>query len=199
MKIKYLDVNGDFKITDAVRMIIGNGSPKGWGAFVNNLRYKNFGLLVELQYSYGNDILDMTSHSSEDRVSLANSYRTVLNAWTPQNQNTPIAQLRDTRAGYVTNVDTRWIKDGSFIRGKNILLSYSLSSNTANKLKLDKLRIYASVQNLFIIASNELTADPETTPTGGYADDGRNVFSQGMHWHSYPKPTTYMVGINVGL
>jgi len=197
--IKYLDVNGDFKITDADRMIIGNGSPKGWGAFVNNLRYKNFGLLVELQYSYGNDILDMTSHSSEDRVSLANSYRTVLNAWTPQNQNTPIAQLRDTRAGYVTNVDTRWIKDGSFIRGKNILLSYSLSSNTANKLKLDKLRIYASVQNLFIIASNELTADPETTPTGGYADDGRNVFSQGMHWHSYPKPTTYMVGINIGL
>jgi hypothetical protein len=57
----------------------------------------------------------MTLHSSEDRVSLANSYATVLNAWTPQNQNTQIAQIRDTRAGYVTNVDTRWIKDGSFI------------------------------------------------------------------------------------
>ena len=46
--------------------------------FTNNFRYKNFGLLIELQYSYGNDVMDMTTHSSEDRVSLANSYRTVL-------------------------------------------------------------------------------------------------------------------------
>ncbi len=197
--IKYLDVNGDNAITDKDRMIIGNGSPKGWGALVNNFRYKNLALIIELQYSYGNDILDMTAHSSEDRVSLANSYRTVLNAWTPQNQNTPIAQVRDTRAGYVTNVDTRWIKDGSFIRGKNILLSYAFSPATVNKWYLNKLRVYASVQNLFNIASKELTSDPETTPTGGYADDARNAFSQGMHWHSYPKPTLYMLGINVGL
>ncbi|MFC0771664.1 SusC/RagA family TonB-linked outer membrane protein [Terrimonas alba] len=197
--IKYLDVNGDYKITDADRMIIGNGSPKAFGAFNNNFRYRNFGLLFELQYSFGNDILDMTSHSSEDRVSLANSYKTVLNAWTPKNQNTPIAQLRDTRAGYVTNVDTRWIKDGSFIRGKNILLSYNLPLNLVNKLSLERIRIYASVQNLFIITYDDLNGDPEATPTGGYADDGRNVFSQGMFWHSYPKPTLYMLGINVGL
>ena len=197
--IKYLDVNGDNAITDADRMIIGNGSPKAWGAFSNNFRYRNFGLLIELQYSYGNDVLDMTAHSSEDRVSLANSYRTVLNAWTPQNQNTPIAQLRDTRAGYVTNVDTRWIKDGSFIRGRNILLSYNFSAGTISKIKLDRLRIYASVQNLFMIASDELTGDPEATPTGGYADDGRNAFSQGMYWHTYPKARIWMLGINVAL
>ena len=197
--IKYLDVNGDNAITDADRMIIGNGSPKAWGAFVNNFRFRNFGLLIELQYSYGNDVLDMTTHSSEDRVSLANSYRTVLQAWTPQNQNTPIAELRDTRAGYVTNVDTRWIKDGSFIRSKNILLSYNFSAATISKIKLDRLRIYASVQNLFMIASDELTGDPEATPTGGYADDARNAFSQGMYWHTYPKPTIWMLGINVAL
>jgi TonB-linked SusC/RagA family outer membrane protein len=197
--IKYLDVNGDHAITDADRMIIGNGSPKAWGAFVNNLRYKNFNFIIELQYSYGNDVLDMTSHSSEDRVSLANSYSGVLNAWTPQNQNTPIAQLRDTRAGYVTNVDTRWIKDGSFIRGRNILLGYTLPSKITDRWTLDRLKVYASVQNAFMIASKELHADPEATPTGGYADDGRNAFSQGMYWHSYPKPTTYTVGISVGL
>ncbi|RYF44741.1 MAG: SusC/RagA family TonB-linked outer membrane protein, partial [Chitinophagaceae bacterium] len=197
--IKYLDVNGDKRITDADRMIIGNGSPKAFGAFNNNFRYRNFGLLFELQYSFGNDILDMTSHSSEDRVSLANSYTTVLNAWTPKNQNTPIAQLRDTRAGYVTNVDTRWIKDGSFIRSKNILLSYTLPADLSSKMSLERVRIYASVQNLFIITYDDLNGDPESTPTGGYADDGRNVFSQGMFWHSYPKPTIYMVGINVGL
>lgn len=197
--IKYLDVNKDYAITDADRMIIGNGSPDGWGAFINNFRYRNFALVVDLQYSYGNDVLDMTLHSSEDRVSLANSYRTVLNAWTPTNQNTPIAELRDTRAGYVTNVDTHWIKDGSFIRGRNIMLSYNFSNNAANRLHLSRLRLYASVQNAFMIADKSLNADPESTPTGGYADDGRNAFSQGMHWHSYPKPTIYLVGLNIGL
>jgi TonB-linked SusC/RagA family outer membrane protein len=197
--IKYLDVNGDHIINDADRSIIGNGSPKAWGSFLNTFKYKNLDFTIELQYSYGNDILDMTSHSSEDRVSLANSYATVLNAWTPQNQNTPIAQIRDTRAGYVTNVDTHWIKDGSFIRGRNILLGYNLPLSLTRKMKLDRFRIYASAQNFFLIHHKELNGDPEATPTGGYANDANNVFSQGMFWHSYPKSTIVMLGLNVSL
>ncbi|MEO0334684.1 MAG: TonB-dependent receptor, partial [Bacteroidota bacterium] len=85
--IKYEDVNGDKAITDADRMIIGDGSPEFWGAFINNVRFGNFDLLLDLQFSYGNDIMDMNLHSSEDRQALANSYTTVLNAWTPENQN----------------------------------------------------------------------------------------------------------------
>ncbi len=197
--IKYLDVNGDNIINDADRSIIGNGSPKAWGSFLNTFKYKNLDLTIELQYSYGNDILDMTSHSSEDRVSLANSYATVLNAWTPQNQNTPIAQIRDTRSGYVTNVDTRWIKDGSFIRGRNLLFGYTFPLSVTRKIKLDRFRIYASAQNLFLIHHKELNGDPEATPTGGYANDANNVFSQGMFWHSYPKSTVFMLGLNVSL
>jgi TonB-linked SusC/RagA family outer membrane protein len=197
--IKYLDVNGDKVINDADRTIIGNGSPKAWGSLLNTFKYKNLDFTVELQYSYGNDVLDMTLHSSEDRVSLANSYATVLNAWTPQNQNTMIAEIRDTRAGYVTNVDTRWIKDGSFIRGRNVLLGYNLPLSAVRKMKLERFRIYASAQNLFLIRHKELNGDPEATPTGGYAGDGNNVFSQGMFWHSYPKSTIFMVGLNVSL
>jgi TonB-dependent starch-binding outer membrane protein SusC len=197
--IKYLDVNGDYAITDADRMIIGNGSPLAWGAFFNTFRYNNFDLSLELQYSYGNDVMDWTLATSEDRVSLANSYKTVLNAWTPENQNTMIPEIRETRAGYVLNVDSYWIKDGSFIRGRNLLLGYTFKPYTTDRLKLTRLRVYTSVQNLFLIAHKELNADPETTPTGGYAADGRNVFSQGMFWHSYPKPTIYMLGLNIGL
>lgn len=197
--IKYLDVNGDKAITDADRMIIGNGYPKAWGAFLNTFRYKNLELTVELQYSYGNDILDMTLHSSEDRQALANSYKTVLDAWTPTNQNTMIAEIRDTRAGYVTNVDTHWIKDGSFIRGRNILLAYNFPEAIYSKMKLNRLRVYGSVQNAFLIVDDEVNGDPEATPTGGYANDGNNVFSQGMNWHTYPRPTTFMLGLNIGI
>lgn len=194
--IKYLDVNGDKTITDADRMIIGNGNPKGWGTLSNSLRYKNIDFTLEIQYSYGNDILDMTLHASEDRQALANSYRSVLNAWTPQNQNTMIAQIRETRAGYTTNVDTHWIKDGSFIRGRNALIGYTFPSSVTSKLHLNRLRVYGSAQNFFLLVDKEVNGDPETTPI--YGGDGNNVFSQGMNWHGYPKPMTFMVGLQVG-
>ncbi|MDH5380033.1 MAG: TonB-dependent receptor, partial [Cyclobacteriaceae bacterium] len=60
--IKYLDVNGDYAITDADRMIIGNGTPKGWGSFTNYVTYGNLDFTLELQYSYGNDVMDMNLH-----------------------------------------------------------------------------------------------------------------------------------------
>ena len=193
--IKYEDVNGDKAITDEDRMIIGNGSPDGWGSLVNNVRFRNFDLTFDVQFVFGNDIMDMNLHSSEDRQALANSYTTVLNAWTPENQNTPIAQIRDTRAGYVTNVDTHWVQDGSFIRGRNVLLGYTFAPNVIEKLRLSKLRIYASAQNFFLIVSDEVIGDPEITPIRG--NDANNVFSQGMKWHEYPKPTIYTMGLQI--
>jgi TonB-linked SusC/RagA family outer membrane protein len=195
--IKYEDVNGDKAITDADRMIIGNGNPLGWGALVNTVRYKNFDFTLELQYSYGNDIMDMNLHPSEDRQALANSYTTVLDAWTPENQDSHIAQIRDTRAGYVTNVDTRWILDGSFIRGRNILLGYSLPSEVVQRLRLTNFRIYGSAQNFFLLVDDRVIGDPEVMPIRG--GNGNNAFSQGMKWHEYPKPTTFMLGVQIGL
>lgn len=193
--IKYLDVNGDNAITDADRSIIGNGSPLAWGAFTNTLRYNNFDLTLELQYSYGNDVMMMNLHASEDRQALANSYSSVLNAWTPSNQSSMIAQIRDTRAGYVTNVDSWWIKDGSFLRGKNLLLGYNFPSSVTNKLKLSRLRVYASAQNFFLLLTDKIIGDPEVTPTN--QGDGSSAFSQGMMWHNYPKPTVYMAGLQL--
>ena len=103
-------------------MIIGNGNPDFFGSFINNFTFKAFDFLLDLQYSYGNDVLNMTKHSGEDRTGLANSYKSVLGAWTPENQNTSIAAIRDSKAGYVSNVDTHWVEDGSFIRGRNLCL-----------------------------------------------------------------------------
>jgi TonB-linked SusC/RagA family outer membrane protein len=195
--IKYLDVNGDRAITDADRSIIGNGSPKGWGSLINNFRFKNFDATFDLQFMYGNDVMLMNLHPSEDRQAIANSYTSVLNAWTPTNQNTPIAEIRETRAGYVTNVDTQWIKDGSFLRGRNVLLGYTLPAQVTNRLKLNRVRFYGTVQNFFLLVDDPIIGDPEVTPTNQGNDS--SAFSQGMIWHNYPKPTTYLLGIQIGL
>jgi TonB-linked SusC/RagA family outer membrane protein len=189
--VKYLDVNGDYKINDDDRMIIGNGNPKFYGSFINNLRYRNFDLVLDIQYSYGNDVLNMTMHSGEDRTGLANSYKSVLNAWTAENQNSDIAAVRDSKAGYVSNVDTHWVEDGSFIRGRNVVLGYTFPSALVERIKLNRVRMYVSAQNFFL--STKFSGnDPEVSTY-------TNPFAQGQTFFDYPKPTIYMFGLSVGL
>ena len=189
--VKYLDVNGDHIINDADRRIIGNGNPKFYGSFINNLKYGAFDLLLDLQFSYGNDVLNMTKHSAEDRTGLANSYKSVLNAWTPENQNSNIAAIRDSKAGYVSNVDTHWVEDGSFLRGRNLVLGYTVPSALAERVKLNRARVYASVQNFFL-RTEYSGNDPEVSTY-------TNPFSQGQTFFDYPKPTIYMLGVSLGL
>jgi len=151
----------------------------------------NFDLTLDIQYSYGNDVLNMTHHSGEDRTGLANSFKSVLNAWTPEHQNTDIAATRDSKAGYVTNVDTRWIEDGSFIRGRNLVIGYNFTSAAVEKLHLSRLRMYVSTQNFFL-KTKFSGNDPEVSTY-------TNPFSQGQTFFDYPKPTIYMFGISAGL
>jgi len=189
--VKYLDVDGNYAINDNDRMIIGNGNPKSYGSFINNLQYKAFDLVLDLQYSYGNDVLNMTMHSGEDRTGLANSYASVLNAWTETNEGGEIAAVRDSKAGYVSNVDTHWIEDGSFLRGRNLVVGYTLPSNVVERIHLSRARVYVSTQNFFL-ATKFSGNDPEVSTY-------TNPFAQGQTFFDYPKPTTYMFGISVGL
>jgi hypothetical protein len=63
-----------------------------------------------------------------------------------------------------------------------------------SKIKLSKLRLYVSAQNFFLLSPYKL-GDPEATPIRG--GDSDNVFSQGMIWHGYPKPKTFMAGLQI--
>lgn len=189
--VKYQDLNGDGIINDNDRTIIGRGIPDGFGTLLNTFQYRNFSLTVDLQYMYGNDVLDRSIHSAEDRQGIANSYKTVLNAWTETNQNTPIAQIRPIAAGYTTNNDTHKVTDASFIRGRNLLLAYTFPSEVATKLKLEKLRVFGSVQNFFV-ATKYTGYDPEVSNSG-------SPFDQGFGLYDYPRPRVFMLGINVGL
>lgn len=188
--IKHSDINEDGQINDADRVILGDGYADGFGSLMNTFRYKNFDLTLDLQFMYGNDILNLTRHSSEDRTGLANSYATVLNSWTPENQNTMIAQTRPPGSYYTSTVDSRMVEDGSFIRGRNLILGYNFQSDVLDKLKLGQLRIYASLQNFFLITDYS-GYDPEVTTYGG------SPFAQGITFFDYPKPRTYTIGLNV--
>lgn len=187
--LKLWDRNNDGQINDMDRLIIGKGIPDGYGTFSNSFRYKNFDLVVDLQYMFGNDVLDISKHSAEDRTGIANSYKTVLNAWTPENQNTMIAQIRPTGAGYTTNIDSHFVEDGSFLRGKNLVLGYTFPSELTKKISIKYLRVYGSVQNFFLITKYN-GYDPEVS-------DATQTFAQGITVFGYPKPRTFTIGLNV--
>ncbi|SDG13315.1 TonB-linked outer membrane protein, SusC/RagA family [Dyadobacter soli] len=189
--VKYKDLNNDGTINDNDRTIIGKGIPDGFGTFLNTFNYKQWSLTVDLQYMYGNDVLDRSIHSAEDRQGIANSYKTVLNAWTESNQNTTIAQIRPINAYYTTNNDSHKVTDASFIRGRNLLLAYVFPSHIASKMKLERLRAYASVQNFFV-ATKYKGYDPEVSNSG-------SPFDQGFGLYDYPKPRVFMLGLNIGL
>lgn len=189
--VKYADLNNDGTINDNDRTIIGKGIPDGFGTFLNTFTYKQWSLTVDLQYMYGNDVLDRSIHSAEDRQGIANSYKTVLNAWTETNQNTPIAQVRPINAYYTTNNDSHKVTDASFIRGRNLLLAYVFPASVASKMKLERLRAYASVQNFFV-ATKYKGYDPEVSNSG-------SPFDQGFGLYDYPKPRVFMLGLNIGL
>tara|TARA_R110002012_G_scaffold216372_4_gene387480 strand:- start:4021 stop:7080 length:3060 start_codon:yes stop_codon:yes gene_type:complete len=188
--IKLRDINEDGAINDSDKVIIGNGMPKGYGSFINTINYKNFEFSLDLQFTYGNDIMYLTTRPQENRQGIANSLSTVLDAWTPENQDTEIAQWRPVSAGYDNRDTDHMIQDASFIRGRNMLLAYNFPPNIIEKLHLQRLRVYTSMQNFFLLTKYQ-GYDPE-------AQTSNTPFGQGeVNFQQYPRPKVFMVGLNV--
>lgn len=188
--IKYRDINDDGAINQDDRVPIGNGIPDGYGSFINTFSYRNFELTADIQFMYGNDIMWEAVHSTEDRVGIANSLGSVLNAWTPDNQDTPIAQLRPTQAGYDTDNDTHRMQDGSFIRGRNFTLSYNIPQEVLTPWNIRSLRVYVTAQNLFTITEFR-GYDPEISTSDAPFSRGRAAYFE------YPKARTFILGLNI--
>ncbi|HLR38343.1 MAG TPA: TonB-dependent receptor [Chitinophagaceae bacterium] len=182
------------------KMILGKGSPTWQGSFVNTFRYKDFSLMVDLQFSQGASVAQAFLFSSEDRTGYSNSLKTVLNGWTPENQNTDIQQLRFAPdAGQSSSFDSRWVADGSFIRGRNIVLSYNFNPSILEKLKIKNLRVYLSGQNVFLIKSSSyLGYDPQSV-TFNWNSSGTPQFGQNIEFYQYPKARTFTFGVDISL
>jgi len=185
--VKIRDFNQDGIINAKDRTIIGKGIPDFYGTLANAFRYKAFDLIVEFQFTKGNDIFNNTRNSSEGRFGIANNYSTVLDSWTPTNQDAVLEQVRPT--GYSYFMDTRKMSDGSFIRGKNLGLGYTLPKLLSAKMGLSSLRVTASAQNFFL-STKYFGYDPEL-------NNYNTAFSQGITYSNYPKPKTYMFGLTL--
>src|SRR5690606_31273353 len=101
------------------KTIIGKGIPDVTGGFFNRFNIGRFDALIDLQVSLGADIMQQFLATAEDRQGLTNGISTQLyDAWTSDKQNTMVQRIRHTvLSGQNLQPDTRWICDGSYIRG----------------------------------------------------------------------------------
>lgn len=181
--LKFVDVNGDEKITDKDRTMIGNPTPDFTYGFNVNLGYKNFDLSVDMMGVYGNEIYRNWDGSAYAQF----NYRTeLLNRWHGEGTSNWEPILDPSRS---VNLETSsyFIEDGSFFRIRNIELGYNFDARLLNRIKLQALRIYANVQNPKTWSRN----------TGYTPEVGGSATSFGVDGGGYPMPTIYTVGFNL--
>ncbi|TNJ46024.1 TonB-dependent receptor [Tamlana fucoidanivorans] len=190
---KYVDVNDDGVINEDDKVVIGNPNPKFFGGLTNNFAYKGFDLSIFLQWSYGNDIYNANRILwTSDLQAVRNFIPEVVNRWrdsnTPeQNRGATFRNARDLSAA----LTTQYIEDGSFLRLKTVSLGYSMPKKVLEKIKLQKLRLYITGQNL-ITWTNYSGYDPEVSTRG-------NGLTSGVDFGAYPRSKTYVLGISLGI
>lgn len=172
--------------------IIGNPHPDFIWGWNNELKFKNFDLNIFFQGTQGNDILSYTLMELNLLSGINNATTEALNRWTPTNTNTDVPKAS---VGRTRRVSTRWIYDGSFVRLKNLSLGYNLPATALERLKINKLRLYVSAQNILTLTNYE-GYDPEVNyRSEGTTDSNRNL---GLDYGSYPNAKSYTVGLNIG-
>lgn len=184
-ELNYRDLNGDGKITSSDRGYIGDPNPDFTFGMTNTFSYKGFHLSIFLQGSYGNDIYNASKMEMMGMYDGKNQITDVLRRWRIPGQITDVP-----KAGFDMKNSTYFIEDGSYLRVKDITLSYDFSGKWMRKLHLAKLQPYFTVTNL-LTWTRYSGMDPEVNQWGN------SGAVQGIDWGTYPQTKTFTLGVNV--
>lgn len=179
--LKYEDVNGDYVIDENDRKFYKGAQPKGDITMVNTFWYKGFSLMIDLNAQWGLYNLNKTRAMLENRQLYANSVASVLDAWTPENQNTLVGAIRQpSDANWGQNdEDTRMWEKADFLRIRNIMLSYDFKHSVFKNTKFVKgLMLGITCENPYVLTSYS-GYDPEVGAWG----------HAGTDFYGYPRPT----------
>jgi len=208
--VKYRDVNGDGIINGNDQTFIGNPWPKLYAGFNNSFSYKGITLNIFITSSYGNDVYNYIrkENSNPNNINLGrNMFLTTFdyakvatdNEGNPYLLNPGTNVARMSGGNKNNNYDrhtSKFVEDGSYIRVKNISLSYNLPESVVSKLKYIKnVRLGGSVQNAFTITGYS-GYDPEV---GSYVGPNATTANgaEGVDYGRYPLTPVY--SLNVGI
>lgn len=181
--VRFVDVDGDGKITAADRTKIGKGMPDWTYGLTIGADWNGIDFMVLFQGTAGNDIYDATRRTD---VSPANLPSYMLNRWTGEGTSNkyPRHVVGDGKNWQSSDL---YVTDGSYFRLKNIQLGYTLPRALTNKIFIDRLRVFVGAENLLTL-TKYAGFDPEISSGGT---------SLGVDYGVYPQSRTFNFGANI--
>jgi TonB-linked SusC/RagA family outer membrane protein len=173
--------------------VVGPTLPTYFGGFDNTFKYKNIDLGIFFQFSGGNYVYNGTKAGLRDQR-FWNNHTDVLDRWTPENPTGSIPRI--VFGDNVSNGSAfpiyENVEKGDFIRARNIMLGYTFNKALLDKIHVQKLRVYAQVQNAFLITKYE-GFDPEVST------NGNSTTGIGVDRNSVGQARTFTFGLSLGL
>lgn len=186
---KYVDKNNDGELTEADKFVLGNANPDFAFGINNTLDYKSISLSVFIQGVYGNEVVNFNKFSLESFDGNQNNSTAALERWTPENPSN--VYPRANVAPRVNTLSDHQVEDGSYLRVKDITLSYDFSKLiTKSGFKTSEFKFFISVKNL-ITLTNYTGYDPEVNR---FINNPRSF---GADLGSYPTTKIYSTGLNI--
>jgi TonB-linked SusC/RagA family outer membrane protein len=182
--LKYNDLFKDNKIDGNDRIITGSSIPKYNYSFNLNVGYKDFTLSSFWQGVQGIDLYPTVNLATPFNNGAGVTKEWATNSWRPDNPNAGLPILT-TATGAPENFQpsTFWLKDGSYLRMKNIQLKYNLPARIASKLTMSRVSLFVNGENLVTFTKFK-DFDPEKSVTGD-------------SFYEYPSLKTFSFGVNV--
>lgn len=171
-RIRWKDLTGDGKITEADQTWIYNPVPDFTYGFNIYLEYKNFDFTAFFQGVQGVDIISDLKKETDIwaglNVGFLNKGKRLLDAWSTSNPDSNVPALSLSDNNNEKRVSSYWVENGSYLKLRTIQFGYNFPQTIASKLAMQRLRMYVSAQNLFTVKSSSFTGvDPEN-PNYGY-------------------------------
>ena len=204
-RLKFKDLDGNGNIDDADRTIIGVAQPDFFGGLNQQFTYKDFDLSIFLNFQGGNDVINANRLEFTNAYTPNSNMLDVMNdRWRNVNDQgqvvTDPAELAKINANAKiwspsnsSNSFTlhSWaVEDGSFLRVNNITLGYNFPKSIIDKIKIQKLRLYVTGNNLAVF-TNYSGYDPEVSTRRS------TPVTPGVDYSAYPRSRTYIAGVNV--
>jgi TonB-linked SusC/RagA family outer membrane protein len=189
----YADISGpngtpDGVINDYDKTVIGSSLPEFFGGVNNTFRFKRWTLNAFVQAVVGNEVFNYVRYQNENMMGLNNQSTSVLNRWQYEGHVTSVPRALWNDPVGNADFSTRWIEDGSFLRLKNVSLSYTIPNEF---LTFKNAQFYVAASNVYTL-SKYLGYDPEF----GYS---QRQLDQGVDYGLTPQPRQFIVGIKLGL
>lgn len=189
--VHFVDQNGDGWISDADMVQIGDPNPDIYGNFYTSLSWKNFSLSAAFKYSLGNDVFNYQRSQLESASSIYNQTTAIVNRWRYEGHVTDVPRTMATDNDLWVNNERfsdRWIEDGSYLKLKNIRLTYKVPISLS---WLQGISVWGEANNVFTV-TKYLGSDPEFSA-------GNGVLYQGIDTGALPTNRNFNLGVTINL